>query len=551
MPTIPKRKKFNWLPFQSYVVAFVFAIGFASFGTYSLLKSGASGTRYEIQLYSDRGKCLDNKNNSGDANNPTIIWTCSSTDPAQLWSFPGASGGFLIKDTAGTCVDDPGGAVGTSSTNRVYVRTSACNTADHTQIWKWYGSSSPQELKNAYNSGCINDTANNTTNGTQMIVYPCSPEMNDARWVKVAVSIPTPSVTITSPTANAKISGTVSVSAQAGVSSGSITNLSISINNGIFVSCANSTTCSKTWNTATATNGQYSIVAHASASAGGSSSSAETITVSNAGPKPPPPSPNPSPNPSPTPSPGPSPFTGNGSGEHITITPNPSPSPTSPPPDTSENLSFGTVPSTSANPMAADVQATSITSSSITLSWEGTNANSYTIKYGTDSNNLNNTRTLSSTDAVPTYTLTKLSPNQTYYITITPSSSSATGSAVNAKFKTKAKSNVGIIFLWVLLTLILIMAFMFFMVRRRLNLEDSVDDADLTTPPPDVPLYPREDEQQEAERLNWWMPEEERHKTAHLPGEHEVKPPDDIPDMYEEGRKRLDDEEKKNHHPGS
>ncbi len=77
-----------------------------------------------------------------------------------------------------------------------------------------------------------------------------------------------------------------------------------------------------------------------------------------------------------------------------------------------------------------------------------------------------------------------------------------------------------------------------YLIRRRLNLEESLDDPDLA-PPENTAAFSNEDSVHESERLNWWMPEEQRHEAAR----HRNKS-DDIPDMYEEGRKRLDDEEK-------
>ncbi|HSW79921.1 MAG TPA: ricin-type beta-trefoil lectin domain protein [Candidatus Saccharimonadales bacterium] len=565
MPKNTKRKsshKPHWR--QAYTIAFVFAVGFGLLGSYLLKESHALSNPSEFQVAFNQSICMDNKGNVKTIRNPIVIWKCSPSDRAQQWNMVSVSGGFLLKNDAGTCADDTGGKVGTSASDRVYLITWTCNPSDHAQIWQWTGST-PQQLKNAYNNGCINDPANSTTNGQQLIIYPCSPVTNNARWYRVNVTAQnTPSITITAPSTGTVTGTGVLISGKASVPSGSITTITLLANGTALRTCANATTCYVTWNSTTVKNGTYQIQVQATSSGGGSAAKSESVTVSNATPSPPPPGPSPSPHPgpgpsphpgpgpspSPTPSPSPSPFSGSGSGSTVNLNPSPSPTPgldNGQPTDNGGTIGFDngdTTTTDSGTPLVANIQATSITKNSIALSWEGTNANTYEIKYGTNKDKLDNTRTFASTDAVPTYTLTKLDSGKTIYIQITPASDTANGAAVTANFKTKSPGNAGAVFLWIFLTLIVVIGVIMFLVRRRLTLESSLDDPDIGLSE-NAPVYPREDSEHESERLNWWMPEEQRHQAAQNPQtQKQHKPEDDIPDMYEQGRKRLDDEDK-------
>jgi len=65
---------------------------------------------------------------------------------------------------------------------------------------------------------------------------------------------------------------------------------------------------------------------------------------------------------------------------------------------------------------------------------------------------------------------------------------------------------------------------------------------------PHIPAFPREDPGQTAARVNWWLPDDERAKIAagQTPTQPATPKPADEnpPDIFEEGRKRLDNEER-------
>ncbi|HEV2402592.1 MAG TPA: Ig-like domain-containing protein [Candidatus Saccharimonadales bacterium] len=94
---------------------------------------------------------------------------------------------------------------------------------------------------------------------------------------------PTPTVSLNAPSSGATVSGAVAVSAQAAVSSGSITNLTLKANGAVPASCSTSN-CSGSWNTSTLTNGSYTIEADTTASDGKTASTTEPVTVSNSHP---------------------------------------------------------------------------------------------------------------------------------------------------------------------------------------------------------------------------------------------------------------------------
>jgi hypothetical protein len=130
---------------------------------------------------------MENMNNSNTAYTTVRVMTCSSSSQAQHFTkkfLSGSSTNFqLVAAGSGACVDDTKGAVGTASSNRVYLQTWPCNTSDHAQIWTWAGTNK-SELKNAYNNGCINDTANGGS-GTRLVVYTCQDTANE-HWTQVS-----------------------------------------------------------------------------------------------------------------------------------------------------------------------------------------------------------------------------------------------------------------------------------------------------------------------------------------------------------------------------
>lgn len=169
------------------VLVFVLLFGIA--GSYFLLKSHAAAAVYDFQLGYNRGLCLDNSGNKSGIRNPVVQWSCNTKDVAEQFSLVSISSNrFLLKDSAGTCIDDPGGRVGTPG-SPARLMTWACNKSDHAQVWMWSGSGGYHELKNAYNNGCINDPGYSRTAGRQMIVYACVNTSNE-HWYQVPAQKP-------------------------------------------------------------------------------------------------------------------------------------------------------------------------------------------------------------------------------------------------------------------------------------------------------------------------------------------------------------------------
>ncbi|HSW79922.1 MAG TPA: ricin-type beta-trefoil lectin domain protein, partial [Candidatus Saccharimonadales bacterium] len=510
MPGRTKRKSSSRRIMSHYAVAFVFAIGFGVLGLSFLKLSHAANPAVAVSGIG--GKCLDNYQSKKVDGNKIDLFTCNSTG-AQQWRINGnASTSGTIVNSNGYCLGISGGA--TANYTKVILYHCDGNTSQ-----QWFYNSANGRITNKLSKTCMDDNHSVTTNGNQIDIFSCNNTSAQIWHYKV-----TPTITISSPASGAKVSGSsVLFSAKASAPSANISNITLIANGATVRSCSNASSCFVSWNSTTVKNGTYTIQVSAAAQGGNSATKSESVVVSNSSPKPPPPPPpppSPNPGPSPSPSPSPSPFTGSGSGSTVNLNPTPSPNPgldNGQPSDNGGTIGFDNGNTTTVDngaPLVANIQATTITKSTITLSWEGTNANSYEIKYGTDSKKLDNTRTISSTDAVPTYTLTKLPTGKTIYIQITPASDAAYGAAVTANFKTKSPGNAGAVFLWIFLTLIAVIGIIMFLIRRRLNLESSLDDPDIAISE-NAPVYPREDSEHESERLNWWMPDEQRHQAAH------------------------------------
>ena len=134
------RKKFNISLSRPRALALSFVVIFGLVGSILFYISQATTPELQFELALDTGLCMDNDGNSTASKNKIVQWDCSTTDTAQQWSIDStSSGGFLIKDTAGTCADDTGDAVGKNSSDRVYLQTYSCNASDHAQLWEWVG----------------------------------------------------------------------------------------------------------------------------------------------------------------------------------------------------------------------------------------------------------------------------------------------------------------------------------------------------------------------------------------------------------------------------
>jgi hypothetical protein len=114
------------------------------------------------------GKCLDDKANSTANRTKVIIWTCSSADPSQSWTF---TSGELMHD--GKCANDPGN--GGSGTKVVLW------TCTHAPDATWSHTSGDGEFvlsSRAHGRLCLTDPGHSTTNRTQLTVYPCQNTSN-------------------------------------------------------------------------------------------------------------------------------------------------------------------------------------------------------------------------------------------------------------------------------------------------------------------------------------------------------------------------------------
>lgn len=154
----------------------VFVILFGIGGAYFYIVSRAAGNGTELQLGYDKGLCMDNFRGSSAIRNKVDIWGCNGSS-AQAWSFSSlGSNRFLVKDAAGTCLDDIG-----DGGSGAHVQTYGCNGNDHAQVWSWQGS----QLQNVYSKVCVNDPGYSKGNGTQLIVYGCQGSSNEL-WYEVS-----------------------------------------------------------------------------------------------------------------------------------------------------------------------------------------------------------------------------------------------------------------------------------------------------------------------------------------------------------------------------
>jgi ricin-type beta-trefoil lectin protein len=109
------------------------------------------------------GACVDDFGNSSSDRAKIGIWTCSSTDTAQSWSYSGDE----LKIHGDMCVNAKGnGKSGsklilwkcTGSANEVFVHNSKQEYVEKAGGWKY----------------CIDDPGYSTKNGTQLFVYSCN-----------------------------------------------------------------------------------------------------------------------------------------------------------------------------------------------------------------------------------------------------------------------------------------------------------------------------------------------------------------------------------------
>jgi hypothetical protein len=115
------------------------------------------------------GKCIDDFGNKSAKRTKVGIWSCSSTDAAQGWTYSGDE----LK-IHGMCVNAKGNG---KSGSKTILWT--CNGSAN-EIWI-HKSNQEYELKaNGYKL-CLDDSGYSTKNGTQLMVYRCNDGPNQ-RW---------------------------------------------------------------------------------------------------------------------------------------------------------------------------------------------------------------------------------------------------------------------------------------------------------------------------------------------------------------------------------
>jgi hypothetical protein len=154
------------------IPAVAFVLLFAIAGTYMLVRPHAAPTYYLEKLTSVGGDlCLDNSSTSGNI----ITWTCSPTDSRQGWQLmPSGSNWMLKNQLDGTCINDPGTNVKTSAGTWQGVSSHICDGSTGV-VWRNYGGAwlNPASHYNGTN-GCLNDPGSSTSQGHQLIMYPCN-----------------------------------------------------------------------------------------------------------------------------------------------------------------------------------------------------------------------------------------------------------------------------------------------------------------------------------------------------------------------------------------
>jgi len=114
------------------------------------------------QVHGFGGRCVDDFGNSSSKRTKIGIWTCSSSDAAQGWTYSGDE----LK-IHGMCVNAKGNG---KSGSKIILWT--CNGSSN-EIWI-HKSDQEYELKvNGYKL-CLDDPAYSTKNGTQLMVYTCN-----------------------------------------------------------------------------------------------------------------------------------------------------------------------------------------------------------------------------------------------------------------------------------------------------------------------------------------------------------------------------------------
>lgn len=183
------------------------------------------------------------------------------------------------------------------------------------------------------------------------------------------------------------------------------------------------------------------------------------------------------------------------------------------------------------------LQASYVTTNSGIVSWLAKSATNYIIQYGTNPKSLSTTQTYFTSANTVSVTLKNLPGGQKIYVSITPYDNGTAGSVQQISFTTKQQSPI----VPIIVTLLIVGAiagFAMFIIRRaRVNAELQSQAASIVD---DTAVFHEEDPNDYYKRVNWWQGDAQH--PPHPPQPNQKN--EDYPDMYEEGNKRLDDEEK-------
>jgi hypothetical protein len=132
------------------------------------------------------GKCLDVRYNSHYNGNVVWLWECNGTS-AQTWNLSGAYGRYMIRDSAGYCLDAPaqyGGQWGHS------VQIWSCNGGPQ-QIWDVWSSGYPNLVvfRNEAHGLCLDDYAWGNYNGATVVTWGCNWGANQLWGMRPDISL--------------------------------------------------------------------------------------------------------------------------------------------------------------------------------------------------------------------------------------------------------------------------------------------------------------------------------------------------------------------------
>ena len=249
----------------------VFAVIFAAIGAYLLISAHAATTEqpsvnwkssnHEL-INKDANLCLGTASNTKPAaGTKTIIEGCDSIN-SETWTLSWGSG--TVKNTTvvngyGQCLDDQGASAGVGNA----VKIASCAASSKAQLWTTgYGDGTIR-----IDGLCLGVSGNSTTVNAAVILTPCS--------------TPLPAVSLTSPAANSTLSGNTSVAAAATISQDSIAKITLELGASVLKTCTGTTSCSTEWDTTIVADGSDTLTAVATGSLGGTASISETVKTSN------------------------------------------------------------------------------------------------------------------------------------------------------------------------------------------------------------------------------------------------------------------------------